>query len=346
MYLRRGLSYVIFCTFCVIVLFVIVQKYFEVIKLTPTAPVFLWHVNITEIDRRNLLNLKSFQYVIKTNCHASLLIWIVTSYAADVGARSALRRAYPNSELQEFGIQRIFLLALLRDEMQSENHISQSAILHESKRHNDIIQGNFFEAYKNLTYKHVMGLKWATDHLIDVIKTVSVSDDLLMGYVLKNMKPIREPMNKWFVTYDEFPSNSYPDFLSGWLYITIPKTARTLVNAAQIYPTYFWIDDLFLTGIVRQELDIKLYDMHEIFTTNHEYLNCCLKDKEKKFQCDFAIGPNGGDTELQVKFQNFAKYCTTNCFPRPEHFSVNNTCIVAWHDPSLGRGQAQIVAIQ
>jgi hypothetical protein len=33
----------------------------------------------------------------------------------------------------------------------------------EAERFQDIVQGNFIEAYKNLTYKHLMGLQWAVD---------------------------------------------------------------------------------------------------------------------------------------------------------------------------------------
>jgi len=35
-------------------------------------------------------------------------------------------------------------------------------IVEESEVHHDLIQGNFIDAYRNMTYKHVMGLKWAT----------------------------------------------------------------------------------------------------------------------------------------------------------------------------------------
>lgn len=364
MYLRNGLRYMIFFTLFVIVLFVLFEKFLEVRK---DDLVYLRTINVNEVDEGNLLNLKTFEYVINTNCDAGFLVWIVTSYSADVSARSALRRAYSEHELKEFGVKRIFLLGLLKSDVQSQTGVTQNAILDEAKRFDDIIQGNFIEAYKNLTYKHVMGLKWAAEYcknvsyvmkmdhdiivnfykIIDLIKSINIPENVVMGYVLKNMLPVREPMNKWFVTRSEFPADSYPDFLSGWLYVTTPKTAQSLVNAAQIYPRYFWIDDLFLTGIIRRELGIKLHDIHEIYTTNNEYLNCCLKDYvTRKLDCDFIIGPNGGDTELQVRFKDFSKYCESNCSPRPKKFSVKNTCIVAWHDPALERGQAQIIPLQ
>lgn len=367
MYSRRVMRSLIVFTLC-LVAFVLISQLHKLFEVRKPGDLYLRHINMSEYDFRgsNLLDIESFEYVIKEDCDASFLVWIVTSYAGDATPRSALRRAYPDSELKAYGIRRVFLLALLPNDVQAKTRVTQSAIVDESKRHRDVVQGNFIEAYKNLTYKHVMGLKWATescrnvsylmkmDHdivlnlykIIDVVKASGIPGNTMMGYVLKNMTPIREPLNKWFVTRSEYPSDSYPDFLSGWLYITSLKTARALTNAAQMARKYFWIDDLFLTGIIRRELDVRLKDLNEFFTTNNEYLNCCLKDAPKKLQCDFAVGPNGGDTELQVKFKDFSQYCKANCKPRSKEFAVNNTCIVAWHDPSLGRGKAKIVPIQ
>lgn len=42
------------------------------------------------------------------------------------------------------------------------NESLQNAINEESERYHDLVQGNFVDSYRNLTYKHVMGLKWIT----------------------------------------------------------------------------------------------------------------------------------------------------------------------------------------
>ena len=44
-----------------------------------------------------------------------------------------------------------------------EDNISQEIIEEESKMHLDIVQGSMKEDYKNLAYKHLMGLQWAAD---------------------------------------------------------------------------------------------------------------------------------------------------------------------------------------
>ena len=41
------------------------------------------------------------------------------------------------------------------------NHYKlQASLYRENYHHRDIIQGNFIDSYRNLTYKHAMGLKW------------------------------------------------------------------------------------------------------------------------------------------------------------------------------------------
>ena len=84
------------------------------------------------------------------------LLVLVTSHAKNVGLRDAQRDAYKRHTLEtSFGIKRFFLLAV-------DNQINQSLIEEESIENGDIVQGNFYEAYTMLSYKHIMGLQWAT----------------------------------------------------------------------------------------------------------------------------------------------------------------------------------------
>ncbi|XP_024937081.1 beta-1,3-galactosyltransferase 5 isoform X2 [Cephus cinctus] len=263
-------------------------------------------------------------------------------------------------------ILRVFLLGMLNGEASRKTHVTQDSIYDESLKFKDIVQGNFQEAYRNLTYKHLMGLRWAVNtchhanyimkmdddivvnlyDILNILQTRGTIENTLMGYVLNNMLPIREPANKWFVTQEEFALNVYPEFLSGWLYITSSKIAEKLVSYAQVYPKYFWIDDLFITGILRNDLKIGFQSIRKFYATDYRYLKCCIKGKEKRLKCEFAIGPNGGNAELQVEFKDFAQFCRTNCSPRTEEFSVNNTCIVAHEEPNWVKGRALIEPVR
>ncbi|KAF7267330.1 hypothetical protein GWI33_019448 [Rhynchophorus ferrugineus] len=124
-----------------------------------------------EINLNPLLNSSSqkllnipFRYVLNNellcaNTNGDILaVIIVTSYLANVETRNSMRRAFSATDLMSFRVRRVFLLGVAP----TDKYIKQSAIESESQTFGDIVQGNFTEAYRNLTYKHIMGLKWAT----------------------------------------------------------------------------------------------------------------------------------------------------------------------------------------
>lgn len=304
--------------------------------------------------------------LIEPSCNVTFLAWVVTSYAADPTARSALRRAYTDEELQALGIRRVFLLGRLNSDDERKMHISQNALLDESHRFNDILQGNFLDTYRNLTYKHLMGLQWAMNNckyvkyimkmdddivvniygILEMLQSDTIENNFLSGYILRNMVPVREPTNKWFVSKAEYAGSIYPDFLSGWLYITSLYTVNQLVNYAISLNTYFWIDDVFITGIIRQALNIKIQNISDLYTTDHRYLYCCIKGKKSLLKCELLVGPNGGDTELQVRFKEFAKFCHTSCSVRTKNNLVSKTCVATYQEPKLHRGAVEINPIR
>ncbi|EEB14145.1 beta-1,3-galactosyltransferase, putative [Pediculus humanus corporis] len=265
-------------------------------------------------EDEKLLNLTNFRYVIKNDVCGepfrknTLAILIVTSYAGDVETRSAIRRSFPAKTLLKFGVRRVFLLALI-DEKKNYNQVSQAAIEDENRRFGDIIQGNFIEDYRNLTYKHIMGLQWASNHCQQ-----AKDKYLLAGYVMTHMKPIRESTNKWYVSMKEYSRSNYPNFLS---------------------------DDLFVTGLLVEKTNISLFKLNRFYTTHHEYLKCCI-DKPG-YACDYLIGPLGNDNKLFFKFQKYAENCFyKNCKKRKEENSVKNTCIATWKENPFGKGHALI----
>lgn len=320
--------------------------------------------SIRRLPNKKLLDLENFEYtIVPSYCNGTFLAWIVTSFAGNEGPRSALRRAYSSDELRELGITRVFLLGKLDESGSKKSGVTESAIRNEAERFGDIVQGNFYEAYRNLTYKHLMGLKWASENCIHARYIVKQDDDIVInlyeivnklksfahesdvfgGYVLKGMRTVREPANKWYVKKDEYDADTYPDFLSGWLYFVSRETAAILVRHSETCNKYFWIDDVFVTGILRHELNIPLIDFHDFYTTDYRFLHCCIEGMKRNLKCEFAVGPNGGKSELQVNFQKFAAFCQNHCEPRKTRNSVGKTCVVEYGKTlKVGMGSAQI----
>ncbi|KAK6644897.1 hypothetical protein RUM43_001173 [Polyplax serrata] len=360
-YLKKCLSFILIFGSLVVLLIIF---YLENDSREESAEDDILFFNEATIqDERKLLNLSDFHYVIKNNVCGEpfrkniLAILIVTSYAGDFETRSAIRRAFPSKVLAKFGVRRVFLLALI-DENKNYNRVSQSAIQDENNRFHDIVQGNFYEAYRNLTYKHIMGLRFASSYCPQAKYVIKMDHDiifdfyrlnfllrklprvkyLLAGYILSHMKPIREPKNKWFVTKEEYPRDSYPNFLSGWFYITTPKVAQLLSKLSNNVK-YFWIDDLYVTGLLIEKTNISLTKINRFYTTHHEYLQCCI-DKPS-YTCDYLIGPTSSDNKLFFKFQKYAENCFyKNCKKRREENSVKSTCIATWKEEPFGKGHA------
>ncbi|KAK9874426.1 hypothetical protein WA026_002770 [Henosepilachna vigintioctopunctata] len=267
-----------------------------------------------------------------------------------------MRRAFSNNFLRTVEVRRVFLLGVTPD----NKYINQKSVEDEARRYNDIVQGNFQEAYRNLTYKHVMGLKWVSqycsktkfvikmddDIIVNILKTMNLLNqwnaekEFIAGYILKGLKAKRLKANKWFVTREEYPANIYPPFASGWFYITTPKVCTKLLKLTDS-EKYFWIDDVFVTGILAEKIHIKKYDIKGYFTDHPEYFQCCLNDLLKyKFDCDILVGPNGGRTDLFFEFnQAFSKCVEHKCLNRS--FPMNESCI-GTKSLHLGRGNAVI----
>ncbi|XP_014274744.1 beta-1,3-galactosyltransferase 5 [Halyomorpha halys] len=340
---------------CLSLLFLVYLSYIK--HSAPHNLVYLPNIHYNGKDE-DLLDFRNFNYILKGKpCGSNIShIQIVTSYSGNVEARSAIRRAYPSSDLQRLGISRVFLLATLPP----FHEVSQNALLDENKKFSDLVQGNFMESYRNLTYKHLMGLKWATKYCNNVKFVIKTDDDILvdlytlvditekkkfqlMGYILKDMRPIRMKANKWYVTKNEYSAENYPPFLSGWMYIVTLDVVKILLTHARDF-NYFWIDDLFVTGMVSQKSNITLSDISELFTLHPEVAECCMR---KGLKCDFIVSPDGGDHSLQLKFQKHAKHCYVNhCPTLKPGTKVEDKCVAKRKLPPLRKGFPKITIVQ
>lgn len=280
--------------------------------------------------------------------------------------RAAHREAITNKELETYGLKRVFMLAEIPAK---EKFITQSAIRNEALKFGDLLQGTFQDAYRNLTYKHIMGLKYAAQECPHAEFIIKMDDDIvfdpfrisymlknldmettmyfLKGFVLSEKQPIREKYSKWYVTKEEYSRNYYPPYLSGWFYITNLKTARDLVVASET-TEYFWIDDIYVTGILSDQLSIGLEAMNDQFSSNPEFMECCIRDTTtRRLVCDYLIGPNGGDQRMIVNYIRSARVCHIGgCHKRELDFHVKYTCVAEFKDLIRDRGNPEIVPMK
>lgn len=164
---------------------------------------------------------------------------------------------------------------------QSASHLK---IQQESQLYGDIVTGNFHDSYRNLTYKHLMGYLWVLNHCSQAKYVLKADDDAfidifqLFKFVLRTFgkdpepalicnvfpegtKPVRgsDSMGKkWAVTYEEYPYDKYPKYCGGLAYLVTPSVIREIYSKSQNQKDkYLWIDDVFVTGILREKAHVE-----------------------------------------------------------------------------------------
>ena len=211
------------------------------------------------------------------------LATLIHSHPEHSDLRNTLRQTWAQ-ETQRF-TRRIFIVGV------SDNKSVLDQINRESDDLGDILQGNFVDNYRNMTYKHLLGYRWIGEHCSGASYVLKSDDDqfvdtLQLGRFLSTFlpgpervwylcqvlssAPHRDPASKWAVTRGEWPGEAYPEYCAGWAYVTTPATVTRVLEQSTKMP-YFWIDDIHVTGAVRAAMkdDVPLYNWVNSFLTSH-----------------------------------------------------------------------------
>ncbi|XP_037080083.1 beta-1,3-galactosyltransferase 5-like isoform X1 [Pollicipes pollicipes] len=298
-------------------------------------------------DGFRLSNLSNFTFVINNDVCGTAqidIVMVVTSNTRAPSVRTAIRAALPQQTLAELRMRRVFLLAgLPPPAVDGEYDRRVAASQAENHEHGDLVSGHFQDAYRNLTYKHLMGLHWATTYCPQARYIVKMDDDIAVdvfqlrerlstaprrmtaiGALFAGTGPIRVPDNKWFVTREEFAPDWYPTYMSGWLYAITPDAAARLVAAAA-QMKFFWVDDAFVTGVVRERAlpQLRMLDMDQLwgrpdatgkstspFTMQIDCIYQCAAEQEaSRGRCDTLVGPSWNNLLVMRMFLKQAEYC-------------------------------------
>lgn len=94
----------------------------------------------------------------------------------------------------------------------------------------------------------------------------ATADDLFLScLVWYRMRVVRDQTSKWYVSTEDWEQEYFPPYCSGAAYILTTPTALALYNAS-LYTPFFWIDDLYITGVLAMRLGIK----HHKFTSAYQ----------------------------------------------------------------------------
>jgi len=219
------------------------------------------------------------------------LLVIVCSAVDNLAARQAIRDSWARDTNTLPGVRVLFLVGQLA------NNSKQDQLVEESHKYNDLIQEGFLDSYANLTVKSVMLLKWFSqtcdsgprgpqyvlktddDMYINLPKLWELAQankkpQLLMGSLICNAVPIKDPYNKWYVPQYMFGERHYPAYLSGTGYLMSRKTISSLYRASLTLPL-FHLEDIYITGLLARQANIRPLD-NIGFSYIRRKLNSCL----------------------------------------------------------------------
>ncbi|KAK2577389.1 hypothetical protein KPH14_003503 [Odynerus spinipes] len=253
-------------------------------------------------DKSTLIDIKDFKFTINHDfCNKTqpLLLLLIHSAPGNFHKRKVVRETWGRKASD---------LILMFVVGSSEDY--EEALEKENKEYEDIIQGNFLDAYRNMTYKHVMALKWATYHCPSAKYILKLDDDVfvhipaLLNFITHNLSPWgarrlilcdlksaavvkRSWRSKWRVSPREYPGRRYPAYCAGWAILYSPDTVFLLYREAQKEP-YFWIDDVHITGVLARKVNITQTSLDSLVLTT-ENMQEMLKNSNT--QRDFLFGP-------------------------------------------------------
>ena len=250
-----------------------------------------WKSNTNKIQHK-------FQFIrdLPTVCkskegHNSIeLLVLVTSSHNHMDKRQSLRDSWLIAfQNNTSNMRYIFILG------ETVDKILPPKLIKEAEEYNDMVVANFRDTYRNLTLKTIAGFHWAMKHCAHarfVMKTdddmyvnipglldklAKENEDFSLGKLQKNLPPIRNKNHKWFLSREEYPNTTYPDYYNGPGYVLSMKHVRGILS---VYPNVEFLpfEDVFV-GLCLKQLGLKLRytELHLCVRTIKPFPLCVYK---------------------------------------------------------------------
>ncbi|XP_023334739.1 LARGE xylosyl- and glucuronyltransferase 2 [Eurytemora carolleeae] len=257
------------------------------------------------------------------------------------------RETWGNPNIPGVNTRLVFLLGMVSDVAK------QNSVKKEAMQYKDIVQGDFLDTYRNLSYKNVFGKLWVSNFCEQADFVVKTDDDMFVdlyatyfftrqylvspeyndnSFLLCPMWPptriLRDKKRKWYVSYDEISKKEggdlYPPYCSGYFYILNPGTSARLVVAAQT-TKFLWIDDAWVTGYIAKKLKIKQLDIKLLLKRKmKDGLMIKSIQTPEIYHKDILATPNGRNLEISQTLNKHAYWCYIHqCFNNIYHPSTN-----------------------
>ena len=137
---------------------------------------------VVRMQQNRPKNPHPFHYVINPTsvCSGDIFLLVyVHSAPGHFKQRMAIRETWGNTaNFQDIVVKVIFLCGII---LKDEGHAMQDALLLEADTYGDIVQEDFVDSYRNLTYKGIMGLKWVSAYCRHAKFLLKSDDDIFIN---------------------------------------------------------------------------------------------------------------------------------------------------------------------
>ncbi|EDV27153.1 uncharacterized protein TRIADDRAFT_22338 [Trichoplax adhaerens] len=215
-------------------------------------------------------------------CRGKVFVLIViNSHVNNTIRREAIRKTWGNQDSEiNCTSNRLWKIVFILG-MNDDNEPPTQAIEQEYKIHRDIILAKIIDDHRNLTKKTALGMFWAERYckpkyylkvdddvwinkwqMLQYLrrrykKVLPYNDRLWLGYVSrKNRIPIRDPDDKYYVSFRDFPGKLFPPYCSGFAYVMSEMVLTAMVEAMKCTPQLPGIDDVYI-GVLARVINIK-----------------------------------------------------------------------------------------
>lgn len=213
------------------------------------------------LDMDNFVFHKNASKTCQDNDSVNLICFVHTSLA-NFRRREIIRETWASKEIaKEINLKIIFLVGISDD----GDDDMKAQINNESIYYDDIVQGNFIDSYRNLTYKHLMGFKWVLTFCRHAKFVMKVDDDAYVDiyrvvHVLNDLSNERSRKSMMMMSGGQLPLRANR-FTNSIHYLMMETTKSRFTN---LQP-----QNIFACSVFPEGIKVKRYGKWQL--TVHDY---------------------------------------------------------------------------
>ncbi|XP_046564503.1 beta-1,3-galactosyltransferase 1-like [Haliotis rubra] len=234
----------------------------------------------TNETKDDFVNLHRYKFSLDSKrCRygSTFLAIIVHSAPGNTQKRNLIRETFGSiGSYRNRNIAVVFMLAAVKQQR------AQVLLRHESRRYDDIVQGNFPDSYKNLVRKHIMAMHWfkyscKAKYILKLDDDTFVNPYRIIDHILRTepqgltieckllqyRSPVRNKWSKWHTPESEYPFSVLPPFCLGFAYLTTPESWAAMYKVSEAN-RLMSMDDLYVSVVLAMKAGVQRTDFSNI----------------------------------------------------------------------------------